>query len=104
MRTISFIFVLIFIMFFQISIAKSDEKMTATIGHVIQSTMQGTNVDIGKIMENELKNAAHTYAIESINILQKYLPAILDNVAAEMRQQADKTYKCELIKGVEKCK
>jgi len=38
------------------------------------------------------------FAIDSINILQKYLPAILDKMAADLRLEADKNYKCSLLK------
>jgi hypothetical protein len=38
------------------------------------------------------------FALDSINILQKYLPAILDKAAAELRLEADKNYKCSLLK------
>jgi len=71
----------------------------AVVGHVIQSKMNGTNVDVSKLMEGELEKLAHQFAIESITILQAYLPAILDGVAADLRLKADKEYKCALLKG-----
>tara|TARA_Y100000004_G_scaffold14022_1_gene14943 strand:+ start:1101 stop:1241 length:141 start_codon:yes stop_codon:yes gene_type:complete len=37
--------------------------------------------------------------IESISILQSYLPAILDGVATDMRLKADKEYKCRLLEN-----
>lgn len=71
----------------------------AVIGHVIQSKVNGTNVDVSKLMESEIQKLAHQFAIESITILQAYLPAILDGVAADLRLKADKEYKCALLKG-----
>ena len=71
----------------------------AVIGHVIQSKVNGTNVDVSKLMEGELEKLAHQFAIESISILQAYLPAILDGVAADLRLKADKEYKCALLEG-----
>jgi len=71
----------------------------AVLGHVIQSTVNGTNVDVSKLMESEIEKLAHQFAIESISILQNYLPAILDGVAADMRLKADKEYKCALLEG-----
>jgi len=68
-------------------------------GHVIQSTVNGTNVDVSKLMEQELEKVAHQFALESITIIQQYLPTILDGVLAEMRLQADKEYKCALLEG-----
>ena len=71
----------------------------AVLGHVIQSTVNGTNVDVSKLMEQELEKVAHQFALESITIIQQYLPTILDGVLAEMRLQADKEYKCALLEG-----
>ena len=76
-----------------------EEYNKAVIGHVIQSKVNGTNVDVSKLMESEIEKLAHQFAIESISILQAYLPAILDGVASEMRMKADKEYKCALLKG-----
>ena len=77
----------------------SEDYNKAVIGHVIQSKVNGTNVDVSKLMEGELEKLAHQFAIESISILQVYLPAILDGVAADMRLKADKEYKCALLEG-----
>jgi len=70
----------------------------AVIGHVIQSKVNGTNVDVSKLMEQEFERIGHQFALETINIMQKYLPAILDGIAADMRLKADKEYKCKLLK------
>ena len=50
-------------------------------------------------MEKELEAIAHKFMIDSISVLQMYLPAILDGILTEMRLQADKEYKCSLLKG-----
>ena len=71
----------------------------AVIGHVIQSKVNDTNVDVSKLMEQELEKIAHQFALESITIIQQYLPTILDGVLAEMRMKADKEYNCALLKG-----
>ena len=57
------------------------------------------NVDEAAIMEAELEFIAHKFAIESINILQHYLPSILDGISADLRLKADKEFKCALLKG-----
>jgi hypothetical protein len=49
-------------------------------------------------MEQEMARIAHLYAIDMISIFQKYLPSILDKAAAELRLEADKSYKCNLLK------
>jgi len=78
---------------------KASEYNTAVIGHVITQKITGQPIDTSKLMEQELARAAHLFAIDSINILQKYLPAILDKMAADLRLEADKNYKCNLLKN-----
>ena len=77
---------------------KANEYNKAVIGHVIQSKVNGTNVDVSKLMEQELEKVAHQFALQSITIIQQYLPTILDGVLADMRLKADKEYKCALLK------
>lgn len=78
---------------------KADDKTTATVGHVISETIKGTDIDISYIMEKELEAVAHKFMIESISILQAYLPAILEGVASDMRLMADEKYKCKLLEN-----
>jgi hypothetical protein len=77
---------------------KASEYNTAVIVHVITQKVSGQPVDASKLMEQEIARAAHLFAIDSISILQKYLPAILDKMSAELRLEADKQYKCSLLK------
>lgn len=77
----------------------SEQYYEAVTGHIIQSKLNGLNVDETYLMETELKKLSHQFAIESIFILQKYLPSILEGVATEMRLQSDKVYKCSLLEG-----
>ncbi len=77
---------------------KADEYNKAVVANVITNTIQGNNVDVSKLMEQELQKLAHQFTIESLVILQKYLPTILEGVAAELRMKADKELKCELLK------
>jgi hypothetical protein len=77
---------------------RASEYNTAVIGHVITQKVTGQPIDTSKLMEQELARAAHLFAIDSINILQKYLPSILDKMAADLRLEADKNYKCSLLK------
>ena len=80
------------------NIAKADDYNTAVIGHVIQSKVNGENVDVNALMSYELEKLAHKYSIEMVSILQAYLPAILDGVMTDLRLQADEKYKCALLK------
>ena len=78
---------------------KADEKTTAVVGHVISETIKGTDIDISYIMEKELEAIVLKFLIESISVLQMYLPAILEGVAADMRLKADHEYKCKLLEN-----
>jgi uncharacterized protein involved in cysteine biosynthesis len=80
-------------------VANAGEYEEAVVGNVIQNKVNGIDVDVNKLMEQELQKLAHQFAIESITILQTYLPTILEGLAAEMRMKADTEYKCALLKG-----
>ena len=54
-------------------------------------------VDASKVMEVELERLAHRYSIEVIGVMQEFLPAILDKIASDLRQEADKRYNCQLL-------
>ena len=78
---------------------QANDKTTATVGHVVSETNKGSDIDISYIMEKELEAIAHKFMIESISVLQAYLPAILDGVAADLRLKADEAYKCKLLEN-----
>ena len=78
---------------------KADPKTEATVGHVISETINGSDIDISYIMEKELEAIAQKFMIESISVLQAYLPAILDGVAADLRLKVDEAYKCKLLEN-----
>ena len=78
---------------------KADDYNKAVIGHIIQTKVNGTDIDVNALMTYELERLAHKYSIEMVSILQAYLPAILDGVMADLRLQADEKYKCALLKG-----
>ena len=81
------------------NVVKADDRTTATVGHIITETIKGTDIDTSAILEKELQNLAHNYTIDMINIIQVYLPSILDGIAADLRMKADKKYKEELLNG-----
>jgi hypothetical protein len=74
---------------------KANDYNAAVIGHVITQKITGQSIDTSKLMEQELLRAAHLFAIDSISILQKYLPVILDKMAAELKLEADKNYRSQ---------
>ena len=73
--------------------AKANEYTEAVVGLVIQNH---DKIDHSALLQAELTRLAHRNSIELINILQDYLPAILDGVAADLRQKSDLEYKCSL--------
>mgnify|MGYP001166318326 FL=1 len=73
--------------------AKANEYTEAVVGHVIQNH---DKIDHSALLQAELTRLAHRNSIDLINILQDYLPAILDGVAADLRQKSDLEYKCSL--------
>ena len=81
------------------NLAMANEYNKAVVAHVIQSKVNGIDVDTQKLLEYEMSKLGHQFALESIQIIQAYLPAILDGVLAEMRLKADSEYKCSLLKG-----
>ena len=102
MRRSIFAFYLILFYIWSFSIfnaVKADTYNKAVIGHVISETIKGTDIDTTAILEKELQTLAHNYAIDMINIMQVYLPAILDGIAADLRMKADEKYKCKLLEN-----
>jgi len=78
---------------------RANEYNKVVKDHVIQSTVNGTNIATSKLLENEMEKLAHQFAIESITIIQAYLPQILEGIAADLRLKADTEYKCKLLEG-----
>jgi predicted thioredoxin/glutaredoxin len=75
----------------------SEDYSKAVVGHVIQSKVNGTNVDVSKLFEQEMEKVAHQFTLDMIVVMQKYLPAMLDGLAADLRLKADAEYKCQLL-------
>ena len=78
------------------------QKITFLLGIIFMSILiiQESNsqeIDASKVMEVELERLAHKYSIEVIGVMQEFLPAILDKIASDLRQEADKRYKCKLL-------
>ena len=91
-------FIILLLLLLPVSVQAND-KTTVVVGHVVSETIKGTDIDISYIMEKELEAVAHKFMIESISILQAYLPAILEGVAADLRLKADHEYKCKLLEN-----
>ena len=91
-------FIILLMLLLPVSVQAND-KTVATIGHIISEKISNNDIDISYIMEKELEGAAHKFLIEATSILQMYLPAILEGVAADLRFKADKEYKCKLLEN-----
>jgi hypothetical protein len=81
------------------NVVKADTYNKAVIGHVISETIKGTDIDTSYIMEQELEKLAHKFVIDSIYIIQAYLPEILDGVVTDLKLKTDQKYKEELLNG-----
>ena len=71
------------------------QKITFLLGIIFMSILiiqesHSEEVDASKVMEVELERLAHRYSIEVIGVMQEFLPAILDKIASDLRQEADK--------------
>ena len=77
---------------------KSDERVINTTGHIIVETVKGTDIDQMKVLEGELQNLAHKFALEIIPIIEASLPLIMDRVMTDLRLELDKQHKCLLLK------
>ena len=75
---------------------KADEKTTAIIGHVITQKIQGNDMDHAEVFGNELASVIHKFSIEITTVILQNMPSILDSLSAQLRQEADKQYKCSL--------
>ena len=77
---------------------KANDYGKAVVGHVIQTTNNGENIDHSKLLEQEMNKLMHSVTIEMVSILQQHLPYIMDGVMTELRLELDKTHKCLLLK------
>ena len=77
-------------------VAKSEDKTSAIVGHVITQAIEGNDMDHTEVMTNELNALMHKFSIEMTDVLLQYMPSILDSISAQLRQELDKKYKCSL--------
>ena len=74
-----------------------EEYNKAVIGHVIQSKLNNVDVDVS-VLEAEMSKLAYNFALEMTGVIEEHLPNILESLAVQIRLQADKEYKCSLLK------
>lgn len=101
MKKLIFMFFVVYIWsyaIFNATRADANEYNTAVVGHIITQKVQGNNVDTS-VLEAEVSKLAYNFALEMTDVLEKHLPVILESLATEIRQNADKEYKCKLLEG-----
>ena len=76
--------------------AKANDQL---IGHILTETLKDTKIETVEILEKELAKIAHAYSLEMISTLEKYLPSILEGIAADLRLKSDHKYKCKLLEN-----
>lgn len=84
-----------FVMFWEMALGKNAKAQTyneAVLGHIITENIRG-GIDNEAVLEAEMQRAAYMFAIQSINILESYLPAILDGVKRDMEITVEEKYK-----------
>ena len=95
MKKILIILSLVFTLF-SVNVKANDQL----VGHVITEIILNDNVEgMVKVLEKEIQAVANIFALEMISVLEANLPQILEGIAAKMRLEADRKYKCELLKG-----
>ena len=96
-KFVMFVVVLNAMLWFGLSnIAKADDYNTAVLAHVIKENVSGNGVDMS-VLESEMQKLAYNFALQMTDVLEKNLPAILESLASELRQNADSKYKCSLL-------
>src|SRR5210317_801656 len=89
------VILIVFVLIWEVMLGKPAKAQTyneAVLGHVITENIRG-GIDNEAVMEAEMQRAAYMFAIQSINILESYLPAILDGVKRDMEIQVEEKYK-----------
>lgn len=67
------------------------------IGYLTVSSSHAEQVDVTEILKVELKRLSHKHTLEVIEVMKEYLPAILEQVAHDLRYDADQKFKCSIL-------
>lgn len=79
-------------MVFVIFPAKAQTYNEAVLGHIITENIRG-GIDNEAVMQAELQRAAYLFGMKSIDILESYLPSILDGVKRDLQIEVEEKYK-----------
>ena len=67
------------------------------IGYLNVSDSHSEQIDVTEILKVELKRLSHKHTLEVIEVMKEYLPAILEQVAHDLRYDADQEFKCSIL-------
>ena len=71
---------------------KAQTYNEAVLGHIITENIRG-GIDNEAVMSAELQRAAYLFAMDSIDILETYLPSMFDGLKRDMQIVAEEKYK-----------
>jgi len=72
--------------------AKAQTYNEAVLGHIITENIRG-GIDNEAVMQAELQRAAYIFGMKSIDILESYLPSMLDGVKRDLQIEVEEKYK-----------
>ena len=81
-----------FILLGFVATAKAQTYNEAVLGHIITENIRG-GIDNKAVISAELQRAAYLFAIDSIDILETYLPSMLDGVKRDLQIDVEEKYK-----------
>ncbi len=79
-------------MVFVIFPAKAQTYNEAVLGHIITENIRG-GINNEAVMQAELQRAAYIFGMKSIDILESYLPSMLDGVKRDLQIEVEEKYK-----------
>tara|TARA_Y100001963_G_C6670994_1_gene395116 strand:- start:204 stop:542 length:339 start_codon:yes stop_codon:yes gene_type:complete len=93
------LFLLTFVALFLFTNVKAGPITAAgstTTAHIITENVKGTDIDNSAVINAETQKLIHRMSIDILNVVFATMPDILDNISAQLRQEADLRYKCTM--------
>ena len=72
--------------------AKAQTYNEAVLGHIITENIRG-GINNEAVMQAELQRAAYIFGMKSIDILESYLPSMLDGLKRDLQIEVEEKYK-----------
>ena len=80
------------IIVFMVFPVKAQTYNEAVLGHIITENIRG-GIDNEAVMQAELQRAAYIFGMKSIDILESYLPSMLDGLKRDLQIEVEEKYK-----------